>query len=82
MVHWLLFVAMCAAALLLFADLALRRRSALAGAGRAAALLLQGAWLIQIAVIQYEGGRAGRCRGGWVGGRAGGRGRAMVHLLV
>ena len=53
MVHWLLFLAMLLCTATVFLDLALRR-SALAGLAKALALILQGAWLVQIAVVQFE----------------------------
>lgn len=65
--HWLLYVAQALVALLLFADLAARRRSVLAGLGRALAVVFQGAWLIQIAFVEF-GGEEGSC----VEGRGGG----------
>ena len=55
MIHWLLYVAMALCTLCIFVDLALRRRSVLAGLARGAAVVLQGAWLVQIAAIEFEG---------------------------
>lgn len=68
MVHWLLFVAMALCAALLFVDLALRRASVLAALGRALAVIFQGAWLIQIAFIEFRGAPLGQ--EGWEAGRA------------
>jgi hypothetical protein len=53
-VHWLLFLAMLLCTITVFLDMALRR-SALVGLAKALALILQGAWLVQIAVVQFEG---------------------------
>jgi hypothetical protein len=59
-VHWLLFVAMLLSTATVFLELALPR-NVLAGVAKAAAVLLQGAWLVQIASIEFEGEL-----GGWL----------------
>ncbi|KAI3426436.1 hypothetical protein D9Q98_008804 [Chlorella vulgaris] len=53
-VHWLLFVAMLLSTATVFLELALPR-NVLAGVAKATAVLLQGAWLVQIASIEFEG---------------------------
>jgi hypothetical protein len=58
MVHWLLFLCMALCAALVFLEMALRR-SMLAGLAKALALVFQGAWLCQIAAIEFEGERIG-----------------------
>lgn len=56
MVHWLLFVSMALCAGLVFLEMALRH-SAVAGLAKALAVVLQGAWLVQIAAAEFEGER-------------------------
>lgn len=83
MVHWLLAVAMFLGAAGVFGEM-LARRSAVVGMGKSLALLLQGAWLVKVAAIEFEGepsqgggwggvgwgegSGVGRPGGGWVGG--------------
>ncbi|PRW44954.1 Transmembrane 45B isoform B [Chlorella sorokiniana] len=54
MVHWLLFVNMALVAIMLFVDLAVRQRNVLVGMGKSLAVIFQGAWLIQIAAVEFE----------------------------
>ena len=56
-VHWLLCVSMLLCVALLALELALPHRPLL-GVARAAATILQGAWLVQVARIQFGGGCA------------------------
>lgn len=56
--HWLLFVAMALCTVMVFLEMTVRR-SVLVGMGKAAALIFQGAWLIQIAAVEFEGEAGG-----------------------
>ncbi|KAL4448193.1 hypothetical protein ABPG75_005412 [Micractinium tetrahymenae] len=53
-VHWLLAVAMLLSTAGVFGEM-LARRSPLVGAGKSLALVLQGAWLVKVAAIEFEG---------------------------
>jgi hypothetical protein len=53
MVHWLIFVAMLLSLLSILGELH-AQGSPLAGLAKSAALLLQGAWLVQVGRIEFE----------------------------
>lgn len=52
--HWLLAVAMLLSTAGVFGEM-LSRRSVLVGMGKSLAVVLQGAWLVKVASIEFEG---------------------------
>ena len=62
MVHWLLYVSMLLCLAFVLLEM-VARTNALVGFAKAAAVIFQGAWLIQLARIEFEG------EAGWLGMR-------------
>lgn len=69
--HWLLSVAMMLSAVGVFGEM-LARRSVVVGMGKSLSVVLQGAWLVKIASIEFEGELGGGVRWVRLGGRVGG----------